>query len=267
MSQVVVFTRRTQVSIGKNVGTGYVDALSRPCETVHCSHHYYLFDAERSRAKLLIPWQIKPFAWLFFSPGTLNCHISVTLTRYRPKIADNQYFIFDITPGYLPKSERNLGGECPELSTALPVHNPQKPLKINIISMSRRRNAGLSTKIGAEPWGRMPRTVHRFACPQSPKAAENQYYIHVAAAYRRTVFSFEAPVPKGGRPAQIPAKQSASAKSNALSPLTKQRPFLRGQAVQRISRRKGSRSSGRAGTEKSLRGQAVGLPFPTALKA
>ncbi len=126
-----------------NAGTGYVDALSRLCETVHCSHHYYLFDAERSRAKLLIPWQIKPFACPFFSPGTLNCHISVTLTRYRPKIADNQYFIFDITPGYLPKSERTLAGECPELSTDLPVHNPQKPLKINIISMSRRPIGGL----------------------------------------------------------------------------------------------------------------------------
>ena len=48
---------------------------------------------------------------------------------------------------------------------------------------------------------------------------------------------------------------------------TKQRPFLRGQAVERISRRKGSRPGGRAGTEKSQRGQAVARSFPTALRA
>ncbi len=53
--------------------------------------------------------------------------------------------------------------------------------------MSRRRNDGLSAKIRAGSCGRMPRTLRRFTCPQSPKAAENQYYIHVAAASQRAI--------------------------------------------------------------------------------
>ena len=60
-------------------------------------------------------------------------------------------------------------------------------MTINIISMSRRRNDGLSAQNGTESCGRMPRIVPRQACPRSSKAAENQYYIYVAAASRRAI--------------------------------------------------------------------------------
>jgi len=44
-------------------------------------------------------------------------------------------------------------GGCPEMSTAKPAHNPQKPLKINVISMSRRHHVGLFAEIEAESRG------------------------------------------------------------------------------------------------------------------
>jgi len=46
--------------------------------------------------------------------------------------------------------------ECPQRSAVMPVHNPQKPLKINFISISRRRNDGLFPKPEAESRGRSP---------------------------------------------------------------------------------------------------------------
>jgi len=38
-----------------------------------------------------------------------------------PKSADNQYFIFDIAHGYLPRSKNGLSGGCPKSKTAKPV--------------------------------------------------------------------------------------------------------------------------------------------------
>ena len=47
---------------------------------------------------------------------------------------------------------------------------------------------------------------------------ENQYYIHVAATYRRAIFLVEAPDSRAGAPNKFPPNNPPQAKSNALYP-------------------------------------------------
>jgi len=70
---------------------------------------------------------------IFSHSATLNCQIPGLLATYPPKIVENQSFIFDVKTGYLPKTGRNLAGECPELPAAKLVQYLQKPVKINIL--------------------------------------------------------------------------------------------------------------------------------------
>jgi len=58
--------------------------------------------------------------------------------------------------GLFSRPEAESRGRSPELSAALPVHFPKKPLTINIISMSRRHHDGLFLRPEAESRGRSP---------------------------------------------------------------------------------------------------------------
>jgi hypothetical protein len=74
----------------------------------------------------LIPWQIKPFACpFFFTQAPRTAGFSGLLATYPPKVTENQFFIFDVTTGYLPKAERNRAGECPE-PNPLPIRRNLK---------------------------------------------------------------------------------------------------------------------------------------------
>jgi hypothetical protein len=51
--------------------------------------------------------------------------------------------------GDYPSQKWDFAGKCPQRCAKKPVSNFQKPLKTNIISMSRRHHAGLSAKNGS----------------------------------------------------------------------------------------------------------------------
>ena len=60
--------------------------------------------------------------------------------------AESQYYIHVAaaeTAGYFPDSKLGFAGESPELSSAKPVHDPQKPLQTNIYIPASRSVAPL----------------------------------------------------------------------------------------------------------------------------
>jgi hypothetical protein len=100
-----------------------------------------------------------------------------------PEVAENQYFIFDVTEGHLPGPEPELAGRMPP---TFPPPNlsviARKLLKINILySMSRRVICQARSQNAR---GECPQLFHRQTCPMSPEVTENQYFIFdVAAGY------------------------------------------------------------------------------------
>lgn len=63
-----------------------------------------------------------------------------------------------------------------------PARYPQKPMKINIISMSRGHHNGLFPKTGAGSCGRMPRTK---PCADCPPKSRNLLKINIISMSRR----------------------------------------------------------------------------------
>ncbi len=123
------------------------------------------------------------FCFLNYRPQKASVKTYVPLVHLHLKSTGKLTFYMCRRVRLSAKPEAGCCGRMPRTVCRQPVHNPQKPVKINIISMSRRLKRRAISQTRSCVLRADARTIRCLACPLSPKADENQYFISVAAGY------------------------------------------------------------------------------------